>query len=135
MHSQFPMPPSLNSWIIKDRRQQRKLRINLGLKILTWIQFWPVTYIQKVILPWCNRCIGNKKYIIFDNTSAEGKFRSQVKWQVINYSIHPEQVTSTAKRTVFFSLCQFRNKNLKQLRLAHGLSSVLLKFYNLNTCS
>ena len=35
----------------------------------------------------------------------EGKFRSQVKWQVINYSIHPEQVTIVQpKALIFFSL-------------------------------
>ena len=32
--------PSPNPWIVRARRQ-RKIKINLGYKILTWIQFWP----------------------------------------------------------------------------------------------
>ena len=43
-----------------------------------------------------------QKIYNFDPTSVEGKFRSHVKWHEINYSIHPEQVTSTAKSTDFF---------------------------------
>ena len=44
--SQFPL-----SWGPRPRaRRQRKLRINLGQKILFWISFWPVTYSYSFIL-------------------------------------------------------------------------------------